>query len=230
MEPDVLLALTERAKSGGWQIKTATLLAYFHCLSSLCGHGVTVDVVSSGRSDRLSDPFHSLGLFWNFSPIHFATGDMPDPVECGRLQALLLAASEHVMYPTETLKAQGKAPPVWASFNYVHFHNMKSMDTPTGTGSAETLKVVHESDRFHHAMSLMVSLDKSATRATVMLCCNSANIDSASMDRFLREYIALVRRIAGLGASVAGRDGLDHDQRSASTMTSDAPSLPRADS
>lgn len=230
MDPDVLPALTERAKSGGWQIKTAALLAYFHCLSSLCGHGVTVDVVSSGRSDRLSDPFHSLGLFWNFSPIHFATGDMPDPAECGRLQALLLAASEHVMYPTETLKAQGKIPPVWASFNYVHFHNMQSMDTPTGTGSAETLKVVHESDRFHHAMSLMVSLDKSATRATVMLCCNSANIDSASMDRFLREYIALVRRIAGLGASVAGRDWLDHDQCSASTMTSDAPTLPRADS
>lgn len=186
----VLEGLTHVAREGGWQIKTAALLAYYRCLFDLAGGDVTVDIVSSGRSDRLSDPLHSLGLFWNFNPIHFAANEAGDPVLLERLQRLLIAASEHVLYPVETLRAAEAIPPAWASFNFVHFHNMQST-----AGQGDTLRVVHESDRFHHPMNLMVSLDKSATRATVTLAGSSRHLSERDMDRFLVRYVDVLGRL-----------------------------------
>ena len=193
---DVLRGLSLNARTGGWQLKTATLLAYFHCLLEMTSQNVTVDVVSSGRSDRLSDPLHALGLFWSFSPIYFEADDELRSSQCKSLQALLISASEHVLYPIETLKTQGSAPSPWASFNFVHFHNMRATANQSTNRSAGPLRVIHESDRFHHAINLMVSLDKSAMSAVVTLSGNSANISANGMGRFLQRYLDILEILA----------------------------------
>ncbi len=147
--------LNHCAKHHGCSVKVLALLAFTLALSQQFDcRTVTVDVVTNGRSERLSDPLGSFGLFWNMLPVcttlkHHAKQDLQT------LSRRLLSVDGHALYPVSAIGEYiNPAVATWAAFNYINFHNI---DSKIGTESALHTQVRHTSDHFHHAIKLVVS-------------------------------------------------------------------------
>ena len=93
---------------------------------------VGVGIVSNGRTERLSDPFGALGLFWNMVP--FCQSISSDKgVQIKNVQQSLIDIEPYVRYPLlQILADQQKTELFFATFNFVHFHNAKNIKADTG--------------------------------------------------------------------------------------------------
>ncbi|MBE9228589.1 amino acid adenylation domain-containing protein [Phormidium sp. LEGE 05292] len=91
-----------------------------------------VGTVSNGRTERLSDPFGALGLFWNMVP--FCQSISSDKgVQIKNVQQSLIDMEPYVRYPLlQILADQEKTELFFATFNFVHFHNAKNSLVHTG--------------------------------------------------------------------------------------------------
>ncbi|MBV8884811.1 MAG: AMP-binding protein, partial [Chroococcidiopsidaceae cyanobacterium CP_BM_RX_35] len=91
-----------------------------------------VGIISNGRTERLSDPFGALGLFWNMVPFCQSISSNKG-VQIKNVQQSLIDMEPYVRYPLlQILADQQKAELFFATFNFVHFHNAKNMLADTG--------------------------------------------------------------------------------------------------
>ncbi len=162
---EALQTLKHNAAERGVSLKALVLYEYMLSLSAVYEQQeVVVDVVANGRSPRMSDPLHAVGLFWNFIPVGMNVLNA-DPA---RLHGALLEAEAHMPFPLRQFADElGLSSSLSnASFNYVHFRNQ------AGAGS-ELLTFVSGVDRFHHPLKLVVSIDPVETSGMMLLECVS---------------------------------------------------------
>jgi non-ribosomal peptide synthetase component F len=189
--------LKQRAARHTASVKAIFLLAYQRALARLLNTTVvTVDVVSSGRSARLSDPFGAVGLFWSFLPVcSRVIQDSPSALTA--LMTQLSKIDTHALYPVDAiaeLVSSSSAPLTYAAFNFVHFHNQPSL---AHSGWAATPR--YASDRFHHALKLVVSVRP--TQTLVRLECDQRHIDAPRQEWLGR---LLQQELETLGAAAPG--------------------------
>ncbi|MFG2092438.1 amino acid adenylation domain-containing protein [Streptomyces sp. NPDC048612] len=125
-------------------------------LSALHRHGgapaLTVGVVANGRSERLTDPLGTTGLFWNILPFSSRWDAGAQPPSATAVQAGLDAMEPYAGYPLAGQVADDRAVAGW--FNFVHFHHARD--------AVERLTLVEECvalGQLHHPVVLAVSLE-----------------------------------------------------------------------
>jgi non-ribosomal peptide synthetase component F len=153
--------LKRQAQQQGVTLKALLLLAYQRALGNLLMvDTVTVDVVCSGRSPRLSDPLGAIGLFWSLLPICTRLSAHRSDAEAIAVTAqTLLTMDAHSLFPSDRVrKLVGAESMTYAAFNYVDFHNAKSGagKSPEEEAAGE-LRIRYASDRFAYAVKLAIS-------------------------------------------------------------------------
>ncbi|WP_414170127.1 amino acid adenylation domain-containing protein [Streptoverticillium reticulum] len=153
--PERTEALLASARSEGISPKACCLAAFVSALHRRTGApSLTVGVVANGRSERLTDPLRTTGLFWNILPFTSRWGtDAPPPPSA--VQTGLEALEPYAGFPLAARVADDRAVAGW--FNFVHFHHAR--------GAAGRLTMVEECvalGQLHHPLVLGVSLEPSA--------------------------------------------------------------------
>lgn len=145
------------ARLASLPVKNVLLLAYMGALSRLLDtRNITVDVVTNGRTERLSDPMNAFGLFWNLLPVTLPLAGSPAE-DLAAVSEQLHHLDVHCMYPADQLaKMQGVDDLTCAAFNFVSYHNTVAVDA-VAKGTAISLR--YSRDRFHHAIKLFASAD-----------------------------------------------------------------------
>lgn len=152
--------LKRQAEQQGVTLKTLLLLAYQRALGNLLmADTVTVDVVCSGRSPRLSDPLGAIGLFWSLLPICTRlSAHRSDAEAIDATARKLLTMDAHSLFPSDRVrKLVGVESMTYAAFNYVDFHNAKTGPGESSEDEVGELKVRYASDRFGYAVKLAIS-------------------------------------------------------------------------
>ena len=152
--------LKRQAEQQGVTLKTLLLLAYQRALGNLLMvDTVTVDVVCSGRSPRLSDPLGAIGLFWSLLPICTRLlAHQSDAEAIAATARKLLTMDAHSLFPADRVrKLVDVESMTYAAFNYVDFHNAKTGAGKSGEEETGELKVRYASDRFAYAVKLAIS-------------------------------------------------------------------------
>jgi amino acid adenylation domain-containing protein len=185
--------LVERARHLKAPVRTLLLIAFAKALAVQIGTlRPTIDVVSNGRSPRLSDPLGAVGLFWNFLPI---------TVLVERSFAELLADTLRRLFEAETA---GPVPAhvaaaerdggdfTYAAFNFVQFHNQIDFaDEGYPSVSTDLAR-----DRFHHAIKLTAGLTRASDRLDLALEFDPTRVHSSSVEslrmRILDEILQLL--------------------------------------
>jgi len=115
---------------------------------------VCVGIISNGRTERLSDPFCALGLFWNIVPLCQPTVE-DKGVQIKNVQQSLIDIEPYVRYPLlEILADQQKPELFFATFNFVNFHNAKNINADTGL----KVKARRSHDKFNFPLNYAVSM------------------------------------------------------------------------
>jgi hypothetical protein len=116
---------------------------------------VSVGVLSNGRTERLSDPFGALGLFWNIIPFcQLITEDKG--VQLKNVQQSLIDIEPYVMYPLlQILSDPKKTELFFATFNFVHFHNAKNIFEQAGL----KVNARRSHDKFNFPLNYAVSME-----------------------------------------------------------------------
>lgn len=152
--------LKRQAEQQGVTLKTLLLLAFQRALGNLLMiDTVTVDVVSSGRSPRLSDPLGAIGLFWSLLPICTRlSAHQSDAEAIAATARKLLTIDAHSLFPADRVRKLVEVESMtYAAFNYVNFHNAKTGSGKSGEQEMVELKVRYASDRFAYAVKLAIS-------------------------------------------------------------------------
>ena len=149
-------AVRSHARANGVSLKAAYLQAFIELLAAWSGQStLTVGVVTNGRTERLSDPFGALGLFWRLLPVTGQRAAGTGSVKV--LQSLLGAIEEHSNIALSRIaELKNEATLFDATFNFVSFNNQFVLPPELGIEIGETF--VH--DRFHFPLNLMIVIDK----------------------------------------------------------------------
>jgi non-ribosomal peptide synthase protein (TIGR01720 family) len=124
---------------------------------------VSVGIVSNGRTERLSDPFGALGLFWNMVP--FCQPIIENKgVQIKNVQQSLIHIEPYVRYPLlEILSDQQKTELFFATFNFVNSHNDEN------TFEESNLQIIprRAHDKFNFPLNYGVSMSPENTSIRV---------------------------------------------------------------
>lgn len=171
------------------QVKTLFLLVFKCTLSRLLeSSNITVDVVTSARSDRLTDPTNAFGLFWNFCPVNSELGQDWEakllPLSRDLTQKLQ-KVDTYALYPKSAI-LQDINPNVAtdAAFNYTSFHNNLVKD------EFDQIKVdlLHTLDQFHHKIKLFVSNNPAEEYVVGQLEFAPGYFNKQQKDQLMTEY------------------------------------------
>ncbi|WP_444997367.1 amino acid adenylation domain-containing protein [Aliikangiella sp. IMCC44359] len=148
--------INELARKSKVPLKALLLLAYQRTLGEfLSTNAVTIDIVTSGRSNRLSDPLNTVGLYWNLLPL-FADLYTDDDLAITDVTKKLLVMDSHSLFPVSKIKPLMKGNKTsYAAFNFVNFHNevVESRDVD----KAVDIDISYASDRFHYALKMAIT-------------------------------------------------------------------------
>ena len=144
-----------RALAGGLSVSTRAvfLSAYLDVIAEESrSDTVTVGVVFNGRSERLSDPFGAMGLFWNIVPFcHSVSSDKLAQVR--EVQALLIDMERWARRPlAQILRDSWASELFFATFNFLHFHHSKES---TFQGRLKMRRYPGH-DKFHYPLNYVV--------------------------------------------------------------------------
>ncbi|MDZ8186464.1 MAG: amino acid adenylation domain-containing protein [Nostoc sp. ChiSLP02] len=116
---------------------------------------VSVGIVSNGRTERLSDPFKTLGLFWNIVP--FCQQTIEDKsLQIKNVHQSLIDMEPYVRYPLlQILSDQAKMELFFTTFNFVASSNSKNLWVNTGL----KMNGSKSHDRFNFPLNYAVSID-----------------------------------------------------------------------
>jgi len=140
-------------RSEGLSPKARCLAAFVSALHRYTGEpSLTVGIVANGRSERLTDPLGTTGLFWNILPFTSQWAADAPPPSAAVVQTRLEALEPYAGFPLAGRVADDRAVAGW--FNFVHFHHARD--------GVDRLTMVEESialGQLHHPLVLAVSLE-----------------------------------------------------------------------
>ncbi|WP_366921436.1 amino acid adenylation domain-containing protein [Pseudoalteromonas maricaloris] len=176
------------------QLKTLFLFSYYKALSALLKQNlITIDVVTSGRSERLSDPVHALGLFWNFVPMHCAMGkeELLPALELLQTKLIDVESNGNALFPLNSIRDRS----AYACFNYVQFHHSKMGDK---NHKRNHVNVEYASDKFHHAIDFFTSVNVDGSKAISEVNYWDGLIDVQKIDLLMELYIEALENLVDL--------------------------------
>lgn len=188
-------SLAKLTNSLSVSLKTIFLSAYLDLIGGMTGQNiVTVGVVSNGRSERLSEPFKALGLFWNLAPFCCRI-DFEDKLEQLReVQRLLIDVEQFATYPlAQIMEDQQEADLFFASFNYLHFPDGARIPSDAG------LKIVRSKgyDKFHFPLNYVVSTNPFDAGMTLRAEFDKLYFTGDSIGATIEKYVGQLTRLAG---------------------------------
>jgi amino acid adenylation domain-containing protein/non-ribosomal peptide synthase protein (TIGR01720 family) len=150
---------------------------------------VCVGVVSNGRTEKLSDPFCALGLFWNIVP--FCQPNREDKeVQIKNVQQSLIDIEPYVRYPLlEILSDQQKPELFFATFNFVNFHNAKNLKADTGL----KVKASRSHDKFNFPLNYAVSMEPSSGNVSLSVEYDKMYFSRQEIRSMIENYIEMVK-------------------------------------
>jgi len=154
------------ARKAGLFPKTVWLWAWMRSISNLYVNGIPlIWTVTSVRFPSMTDPMHSMGLFWTFRPVCFPRLEGSVLEELHGVQAGLSCAEVNCAYPLAALIEEHKGNIArQASFNYIHFRN--SLDG-SASGSGLNVAEAKSYDMFHFPLNLTVKVNPFSERVTL---------------------------------------------------------------
>ncbi|MEU5126715.1 amino acid adenylation domain-containing protein [Streptomyces mobaraensis] len=200
--PERVAAVLASARAEGVSPKARCLAAF---LDALHRHGgapsVTVGVVANGRSERLTDPLRTTGLFWNILPFTARWDGGAPPPTAAAVQAGLEAMEPWAGFPLAGRVADDRAVAGW--FNFVHFHHARE-----GAGRLTVVEECVALGRLHHPLVLGVSLEPvapgGAPRLVATLEHDTDRLDATAAARLMATWSEVLTRptdIRGGGAA-----------------------------
>ena len=150
---------------------------------------VCVGIVSNGRTERLSDPFRALGLFWNIVPFCQQVIEDKDS-QIKNVQQSLIDIESYIRYPLlQILSEQQKTELFFANFNFVHFHNAKNIFEHTG------LKVSGKKshDKFHFPLNYAVAMDSLAENLSIYVEYDQMYFSCQQIRTMLQNYVEMFK-------------------------------------
>lgn len=150
---------------------------------------VSVGVLSNGRTERLSDPFGALGLFWNIIPFcQLITEDKG--VQLKNVQQSLIDIEPYVMYPLlQILSDQKKTELFFATFNFVHFHNAKNIFEQTGL----KVNARRSHDKFNFPLNYAVSMESLSENVSIRVEYDPMYFSCKHIRSMLQNYIYILK-------------------------------------
>ncbi|MEH2206526.1 MAG: amino acid adenylation domain-containing protein [Nostoc sp.] len=155
---------------------------------------VSVGVISNGRTERLSDPFGALGLFWNIVPFCQSITE-EKAVQIKNVQQSLIDIEPYVRYPLlqilsdQQLKPSVGAELFFATFNFVHFHNAKNISDHT------SLKVHQRRshDKFNFPLNFAVSMESLSGNVSIRVEYDRMYFSCKDIRSMLQNYIEILK-------------------------------------
>jgi amino acid adenylation domain-containing protein/non-ribosomal peptide synthase protein (TIGR01720 family) len=150
---------------------------------------VCVGIISNGRTERLSDPFGALGLFWNMVP--FSQSISSDKgVQIKNVQQSLIDIDPYVRYPLlEILSDQQKPELFFATFNFVNFHNAKNLKADTGL----KVNARRSHDKFNFPLNYAVSMSPVEGNVSLSVEYDKMYFSRQEIRSMLQNYIKMVK-------------------------------------
>jgi amino acid adenylation domain-containing protein/non-ribosomal peptide synthase protein (TIGR01720 family)/FkbM family methyltransferase len=150
---------------------------------------VCVGIISNGRTERLSDPFGALGLFWNIVPFCQPTIEDKE-VQIKNVQQSLIDIEPYVRYPLlEILADQQKPELFFATFNFVHFHNAKNISAQTGF----KVKASRSHDKFNFPLNYAVSMESLSGHVSIRVEYDRMYFSRQEIHSMIQNYIHILK-------------------------------------
>ncbi|MEM0941335.1 MAG: amino acid adenylation domain-containing protein [Bacteroidota bacterium] len=158
IDKDLSHKLIQIAKSKNISIKAILLGTYLEMINMTLQKEFVIGVVSNGRSERLSDPFHSLGLFWNIIPFVYEYNiEESILLDLENMQSKLNEIDVYARYPMSKILKDTSTTEIYSfCFNFIHFHNTR--ETMELGDEGEMGELIMGSDIFHYPMTLTIGL------------------------------------------------------------------------
>jgi amino acid adenylation domain-containing protein/non-ribosomal peptide synthase protein (TIGR01720 family) len=191
LNSEILQDLPKLCKELKVSIKAIFLSTYLDLIGTLMKEKtLCVGIVSNGRTERLSDPFGALGLFWNMVP--FCQSISSDKgVQIKNVQQSLIDMESYVRYPLlEILADQQKTELFFATFNFVNFHNAKNLKANTD------LKVNGRRfhDKFNFPLNYGVSMSQVEGNVSLSVEYDNTYFSRQEIHSMLQNYLEMLEK------------------------------------
>ncbi|WP_444922623.1 amino acid adenylation domain-containing protein [Microbulbifer sp. CnH-101-G] len=190
LKSELISRLNDWSEKNSVSLKSIFFFAYIYALKKLLKmDNLTVDVVTSARSDRMSSPLTCLGLFWNLLPINIQLKNV-DIGQIKEIQTKIDLLNSYAMTPFNFCKKQDNDDLMtYASFNFVQFHNIEK------NKDLRSYKVGSGTDRFSYLLSLFISLNENATFGFIELNYFTRYFSKTSMKSAASEILNILKNI-----------------------------------
>ncbi|MBD2525708.1 non-ribosomal peptide synthetase [Nostoc sp. FACHB-133] len=185
-DPEVIADLRDLCRKLGVSPKALFLSTYLDLISNVMkSNSVCVGVISNGRTERLSDPFGALGLFWNIAPLCQQVIEDKE-VQIKNVQQSLIDIEPYIRYPLlQILADQHKPELFFATFNFVNFHNAKNINAETGL----KVKARRSHDKFNFPLNYAVSMSPIEGNATLRVEYDKTYFSRQEIHSMIQNYI-----------------------------------------
>jgi non-ribosomal peptide synthetase component F len=186
---EIILDLRECCRELKVSPKAIFLSAYIDLISAFMKENqVSVGVISNGRTEKLSDPFGALGLFWNIVPFCQTITEDKD-LQIKNVQETLIDIEPCVTYPLlEILSDQKTTELFFATFNFVNFHNSKTIDKHTGLKIQK--KMIH--DKFNFPLNFAISMESLSGNVSIHVEYDRTYFTGKDIESMLQNYIKIL--------------------------------------
>jgi hypothetical protein len=195
LDEELTTALQSLARTQKVSLKTVYLSAYHDVVAAVQGQPATatIGVVSNGRSERLSDPLKSLGLFWNIVPVCVPIDAENKLAQLTTVQQRLIDLESYARYPlTKILEDQGKPELFFATLNFLNFHNAKR----AFESSEVKLPSSGNHDKFHYPLNYVVSVNPDSGQVWLRVEYDRSYFTTGTVESMAEDYIARLKSLA----------------------------------
>lgn len=189
-ETEIIADLRELCRKLRVSPKALFLSTYLDLIGTVMkSNRVCVGIISNGRTERLSDPFGALGLFWNIVPLCQLTIE-DKGVQIKNVQQSLIDIEPYVRYPLlEILSDQQKPELFFATFNFVNFHNAKNLNADTGL----KVKARRSHDKFNFPLNYAVSMSPVEGDVSLSVEYDRMYFSRQEIRSMIQNYIEMVK-------------------------------------
>jgi len=195
LKSDLISALQALARQLKVSLRTVFLSAYLDLIATETREqNVTVGLVANGRSERLSNPFKSLGLFWYMVPFYHAISPIDKISQIKSVQDKLSGLEPYVGYPLNNiLKDQQQVELFFATLNFVHFHNI----TYLGRTSVTDVEILDqkEHDKFHFSLNTTVLVSPLDRHIELRVEYDDRYFEIETIAVILNRYLEILERL-----------------------------------
>lgn len=196
LAPSLVETLSQIARSNAVPMQALLLSAWFESLRGLTGQQlVTTGVITNGRSEHLTDPLSSLGLFWNIVPVVSRVA-LPMFEQVAAVQKDLIAIEPYSAYPLSQLLANnGGKELFFSSFRYLNFWNMQQAPAESGL----RLLGMRACDRYSFPLSCTASFNPLAGGGLLQLEYDPDVFAASTVQGMLDNFAAYLEKVTASG-------------------------------